>query len=141
MKLKVSECINLSTALRETVKIQDLSSNLKYAVARNLKRLDPIMADFSESEKIRLDTYCKKNENGEYATIPFIDPNGSPGQKYDFGDQAKEAGDKYKELIEVEVEFEPYKVKRSEDTDRLPVYFQVELLDIIIIDETIEEPK
>jgi DUF4097 and DUF4098 domain-containing protein YvlB len=105
-----------------------LDSSVKYCIARNIKKLKKHYEEFIEENQERIKCYGKKDEKGEFITV---------NNKYDFGDKIEEAEEKYQELLNKEIEFEPYTIKQSSNTDALPVAAQVELLDVIII----EEPK
>jgi hypothetical protein len=74
----------------------------------------------------RLNSFAKKDLDGKFL---------SKGGVIVFGENSEVAAEKYLELLNKEIEFEPYTVEMCEDTKRLPADAQSELLDIIIVEK------
>lgn len=119
------EKIRIIHQVLETIASRDWGAAINYAIAKNLLKLRPLIKGFNEENMIRINTLCKKNEKGGLIIL-----NG----QYDFGENSKVAEEKYEEILQTEVSFEPYTVCRSAETDKLPAAVQAELLGIIIIE-------
>lgn len=126
LKTTTKEILPIYAALTIAASIKDLHPDVNYCIARNLKRLKKAHTDFHEENTARVKAY----------SVSF-DKNGDPeivdGQ-YDFGDKVKEAEEKYQELLNTEVNFEPYTIKQSEHTNKIMPAALAELLDIIVVE-------
>lgn len=126
MKVKVKDAIEISSALALCAKLEGLNANVKYAFARNLQRLKPILTNFDEANQARVDSFAKKDEKGKAVINDGV---------IDFGDKAEEASQAWKKLNDEEVDFDVFTVKRSESTDNLPIEAQMILLDTVIVEK------
>jgi hypothetical protein len=124
--MKVKDMLPLHAALTYVAGMTNLDKNVNYCVAKNLLRLKKIHSEFTEENNLRIDHFAEKDP---VTNEPVINQG-----RYNFGSLTKEANEKYKELLEREFDFEPYKINRSEETDKLPAAVLQELLDVIIID-------
>jgi hypothetical protein len=124
--MKVKDILPLHAALTYAAGLTNLDKNINYCVAKNLLRLKKIHAEFNEENDLRIKTYAEKDP----VTKEPLVQNG----KYNFGAHTNEANEKYKEVLEREIHFEPYTMIRSEETDKLPGMILHELLEVIIID-------
>jgi hypothetical protein len=124
--MKIKDMLPLHAALTYVAAMTNLDKSLNYCVAKNLLRLKKAHAEFTEENNLRLQHYAEKDP---VTQEPIVIEG-----KYNFGLHTGEANKKYKELVEREIEFEPYTILRSEETDKLPGVVQQELLEIIIID-------
>lgn len=113
----------LSLALDKT-KDLNIGGEVNYCLARNFKRLKPGLDSFNESYDLLIKSFAEKDESGN----PII-VNGA----YKISDVSG-FNDKVSELLDEPFDFEPYKINRSDETDKLPAVVLTELLDIIIIE-------
>ncbi len=106
--------------------------NVSYCIAKNIKDLKKIVEDFDAEDAIRLKSYCEKDDQGD----PLVEPiEGSENSSYIFlNDEAKAtAVEKYKELRSKPIKHEFFTIKNCAGTKKIHPLFQVELLDLIII--------
>ena len=127
MKLKLEEAITINQALNIAAK-SGVKGKTNYAIAKNIKKLEPILKEFDSDNKIRIDSFATKGKDGNPVII---------GNNIDFGDNLEEATKVYKELLSKEVEVEIYTVLESEEAHVIPANALAILLDVVII----EEPK
>ncbi len=126
MKIKIKKVIEIYNALLICSKTEKLDGKVSYAIARNINRLKKEVEQYTEDNEARHNAFAKKGPDGKLLTR---------GGEIVFGENYATAQEKYKELINREIEFEPYTIEKSDDTDILPPDGQAELLDIIILEK------
>jgi hypothetical protein len=125
MKIKIKKANEINAALKECAKVEKLDPKVSYAIARNINRLKDDMEKYEEDNFARIKAFAKRAPDGSIL---------SRGGEIIFGINYDTAQEKYLELISKEMDFEPYTIERSEETDKLPPSAMAELLDLIIID-------
>lgn len=124
--ITTKQALEIYGALVISSKVEKLDGTVNYALARNMNKLKKINEQFHEDDTERIKAFVKKGPDGT-----FLTKNG----QWVFGENQKIAEEKLKELMDKEIEFDPYTIKKSEHTDILPAIAQAELLDIIIIEK------
>lgn len=129
MKITVSTAINISQALQIAAQ-SNVKGKTNYAIAKNLNKIRPILEDFDCVNKIRIDSFSKKDADGS----PLVN-----GQNVDFGDNLEDATKAYKELMEKEIDVDFYTVVESEEAYNIPANALVVLLDVIVLEQKTEK--
>jgi hypothetical protein len=124
--MKTSQADIIFGALIKCSKIENLDPSVNYCIARNINRLKNHMKQLGEDNIARVQSFAKKAPDGTVLT---------KGGDIIFGENLTVATEKYNELMNKEIDFEPYTIERSDLTDKLPANALSELLDIIIIEK------
>lgn len=116
MNLKNYEVINTTNAIKEIIKVPNISTSVKWSFIKNLKKLQSIFDDFSKMEIDLVKKYALKDENGEivfYEEDEGMFKKGDP--KFPPGNYSKFKKER-DELLQCDNEFTPHLIK----LDNLP---------------------
>lgn len=114
MTLKNYEVINATNAIKEIIKIPNISTKVKWNFIKNLNKLQSIYNDFSKMEMDLVKNYALKDENGEVVfynedegLFKKGDPKFPPANYMKFKKERDE-------LVQCDSDFDPHFIKLEE---------------------------